>query len=360
MDLQRLILGITGRHVVPCLLVSAVIYAALRLLFGPARLHKSAQRVAFLNACLLKAALALWVGVGVSCFADSPLLFVSYGIRLPDLIPDGLLLESQTLADALARSDLAAVVLATLLAIGLLLLCWRWARLAPVCRHIHEARSARREFSAEAFQVFEDLVAKAYLHHRWLPRPRLKIVWDPPSSAFAMGILRPTVVLSAALVQQLGIRELRGILAHELAHIRRFDYIGRWVATVMRDILVWNPFALMWHAWLVEEQERASDESAAELLDDPVGVASGLVEAGAYELRVPLTSVGLLSAQHPGSGFRSLEERIDNLVLQTGSPNTRNGWPPVLFYPALAVFLAAELRICVSLPGIWAHLYDLF
>jgi Zn-dependent protease with chaperone function len=254
----------------------------------------------------------------------------------------------------LAGSELAARVLFVALIAALALLCYRWVRLAPVYRSIYERRRAEATQFTDLFRLFEKLVVRAYGQADWLPRPRLLIIENAPCPAFAMGMRLPVVVLSANLARQLGTRELTGILAHELAHVRRLDYVGRWVATVLRDIMLWNPFVVLWYSQLADEQEKACDEYGAELLDDPVAVASGLVEVGAYVHRPPKVAVGPLAAWHMGRHPGRLRERVDHLERQVRRPNGLPKLPTSVLYPILVAFVLAQPHVAVSLPDLYA------
>ena len=355
MPLWQFMANVVGHHMLPCLLASAVIYAALSLLLGPGRIRRPADRALFLYAALLKAGIALWAGEAVSCLSANPHVFGYFAVRLPDLAPNGPPFEPNALIAALARSEpIGAVLLATaILMLGLL--CYRWSRLAPLYRSIYSSRRVEARTAPQAFRAFERLVEKVYGSTRWLPRPRLMVVRDAPSPAFTMGILPPIVVLSADLVSQLAGRELAGIMAHELAHVRRLDYIGRWLATILRDIMFWNPFVLRWHSRLIEEQEAAADEYAAGLLDDPVAVASGLVEVSAHAHRLPVISVGPLTAWRGRTEFDRLEDRVARLEDGPLRRAGRRSWSSLLVHALLVGFLMAQPRVVLplgDLPGL--------
>ncbi len=166
-----------------------------------------------------------------------------------------------------------------------------------------------------------------------------------------MGIASPVVVISAGLAEQLGEPELRGVLAHEVAHVRRFDYVGRWFATVMRDLMVWNPAATAWYRQLVHEQEKASDEYAAFLLQNPGAVASGLVEVAAYAVNVPLTSIGSLTAWRAGDSVAFLEARVDHLEEVASSAGLKPQWQWALGYLLFGAFLMLQPHIVM--PLVW-------
>jgi len=347
-SLQQLLTGIAGHHIIPCVLASAIIFAFLGLLFGPGRLRRPAHRVVFLYVALLKAGLALWVGEKVSCLARHPEVFGYLGLSLPDLAPDGFAFEPDALATALVESGVVGPVLGATAVLALALLCYRWSRLSPVYRRVYEGQKAEARDLPEVFQSFRELVLRSYGQHTRLPRPKLLVIRDAPSAAFTMGVWRPIVVLSEELVTALSEQELKGIIAHELGHVRRLDYVGRWVATILRDIMIWNPFAVLWYSQLIEEQERASDEYAAELVGDPVEVASGLVEVAACVRAVDLVSVGPLTAWNAARSIRRLEgrlARLDEMILRPLRPAK---WGAFMVAAGVFIFLGLQPR--VSLP----------
>jgi Zn-dependent protease with chaperone function len=349
MALWQFIVAMVGQNLLPCLFASAIIYAALSLLFRLGRMRRPADRTLFIYAGLFKAGLALWAGEGVSCLSADPRVFGYFALRLPNLAPNGPPFEPNALIAVLAVSQPVGAVLFAIALSATAMLCYRWARLAPLYRSIYNSRRVSAEGAPSAFEAFEALLTQAYGNARRLPRPKLMVVHDAPSPAFTMGMLRPIVVLSAELVSQLADRELRGIIAHELAHVRRLDYIGRWLATILRDVMFWNPFVLHWYSRLIEEQEAASDECAAELLGDPVAVASGLVEVSAHAVRLPVVSVGPLRASQMARESDRLARRVDRLEESAILRHGRTQWPRALAYVILVAFLMLQPHMVLPL-----------
>ncbi len=72
-----------------------------------------------------------------------------------------------------------------------------------------------------------------------MPRPRLYLVEDPHANAFATGRnpRHGVVAVTTGLLELLTPRELRGVLAHELAHIKNRDILVSSVAAVLATAL---------------------------------------------------------------------------------------------------------------------------
>ncbi len=345
-----LLVAIAGQHLLPALLASALIWAAVALLFGPGGLRRPAYRALFLYAALLKVLAAVWQGEGISCLRTSPPLAGYVAFSLPDVFAGSRgPLESGLVAAAVATSDFSSRVLVAALVLVLGFCLYRWARIAPVYRRVYLESAVDPGRFPGLCCAFDELVARAWQRHSWQPRPRLMVVRGVSCVALTMGILSPVVVISAELAEQLGEPELRGVLAHELAHVKRSDYIGRWLATVMKDLMIWNPAAIAWYRQLVREQEKASDEHAAALLEDPAAVASGLIEAAAYAGSVPLTSIGSPMAWRAGESVAVLESRLSHLEEVASSGGLRPRWPQALGYLLLAAFLTVQLHVVMPL-----------
>src|SRR5205823_14023272 len=65
--------------------------------------------------------------------------------------------------------------------------------------------------------------------------PRIQVCGYNHPLALTYGLWRPTVLLSTWMVEQLDARELEAVLAHEIGHVARRDYLVTWLALVLRD-----------------------------------------------------------------------------------------------------------------------------
>ena len=91
-----------------------------------------------------------------------------------------------------------------------------------------------------------------------------------------MGWLRPVILLPASAISGLSAPELRAILAHELAHIRRCDYLVNLLQCVAETMLFYHPAVWWVSARIREERENACDDIAAAACEDRLLFARAL------------------------------------------------------------------------------------
>jgi len=100
---------------------------------------------------------------------------------------------------------------------------------------------------------------------------------DEVISPLAMGAWRATVILPVSAVLRMPASELEAVLAHELAHIRRFDYLCNLFQTAVESVLFFHP-AVWWLSRTVRERrEVCCDEIAVSVCADPVVYARALL-----------------------------------------------------------------------------------
>ena len=77
-----------------------------------------------------------------------------------------------------------------------------------------------------------------------------------------IGWLRPVIVVPATLVTGLTPSQLEMLLAHELAHIRRYDFLANMMQTVIETLLFYHPAAWWLSDRIREERENCCDDIA--------------------------------------------------------------------------------------------------
>lgn len=142
--------------------------------------------------------------------------------------------------------------------------------------------------------------------------PAVLMLPDNITGAFAAGMRKGTILISADLLEALEPEELRAILAHEVAHLAARDVPLVFSAGVLRDLVAWNPLAHLALRSLMRDREFEADRRAAALTNDPLSVASGLLKN--LELAKNKRSLGqkaVLAFWQPG---HSISSRVGYLI----------------------------------------------
>ncbi len=91
-----------------------------------------------------------------------------------------------------------------------------------------------------------------------------------------VGWLRPVVLLPAGLLTGLSPKQLEAILAHELAHVRRYDYLCNLLQTAAETLLFYHP-AVWWLSRRIRiEREHCCDDVAVAVCGSKVDYAEAL------------------------------------------------------------------------------------
>jgi beta-lactamase regulating signal transducer with metallopeptidase domain len=134
-----------------------------------------------------------------------------------------------------------------------------------------------------------------------------------PMVWWAGGTVR--VVLPAALLDQMDAQQWRWIMAHELAHVRRRDYLVRWLEWLACVCFWWNPVV-----WWAQRNLRAMEEICCDdlvvscLNPKPTFYANSLLSAVEFLARPVLRPPAMASEVNSG-GF--LERRFKMIVSET-------------------------------------------
>lgn len=109
-------------------------------------------------------------------------------------------------------------------------------------------------------------------------RRRVKIwVSELVSSPVTIGFLKPVILVPLAAINHLTPQQLEAVLLHELAHIRRFDYLVNLLVNFIQTILYFNPFARAFVKIVEKEREKSCDEMVLQFQYDSHEYASALL-----------------------------------------------------------------------------------
>lgn len=85
------------------------------------------------------------------------------------------------------------------------------------------------------------------------------------SGPLTVGWLKPVILLPIATVNRLSVVQLEFIIAHELAHIKRNDYLVNILQNLVEVMLFFNPFVWLISSRIRIEREHCCDDIALEL-----------------------------------------------------------------------------------------------
>src|SRR5215203_7234140 len=212
------------------------------------------------------------------------------------------------------------------------------------------AQPISEEEDPRLYQMVLDLTTRA-----GLPMPKLYVIPQEQPNAFATGRSpnHSAVAVTAGIRKLLSEDELRGVLAHELGHVRNRDILLTSVASAIGSAITWIAYTLLWFggdndspigaigaialvllaplaAGIIQmaisrQREYSADATGAEISGNPESLASALLRLEAGSQAIPMQ---VNQAQEPlyivkpfsGGGFASLfsthppiEERVRRL-----------------------------------------------
>lgn len=160
-----------------------------------------------------------------------------------------------------------------------------------------------------------------------------------------IGFLRPVILVPAAALTGLSAPQLEAILAHELAHIRRHDYLVNLLQSVAEAVLFYHP-AVWWLSGRVRiEREHACDDLAVRATGDVLVYARALTlletlrgqKANSHALAVAANGGVLL-------------QRIQRLIKT--QPAHDAGRSPMLAGAAVVLIVLAGVIACAQTFGL--------
>lgn len=153
-----------------------------------------------------------------------------------------------------------------------------------------------------------------------------------------VGWLKPVILLPVSALSGLSSEQIEAILAHELAHIKRYDYLINILQTVVEILGFYHP-AVWWVSRKIRvERENCCDDLAVSFSSDRVCYARALTSM--EEIR----SDRLAVAASGGSLF----SRICRLLGKDNSNNEKSGWLPSVIAILLILGLIIPTTLALS------------
>ncbi|WP_052321632.1 M56 family metallopeptidase [Ralstonia sp. A12] len=234
----------------------------------------------------------------------------------------------QAAVPALSEAPMLWVVVAWLLGVGLMTV-----RVVVGLAWVHRLAHATQACTNDAWQACVSALAQRC----GVRRPvRLRVV-PCLSSPVTAGWWRPIVLVPASLLTQMPPDLIEALLAHEIAHIRRFDYLVNLLQRAIEALLFYHPGVWWLSGRIRVERELIADELAASLTGNARHLALALNQLSLLQT-VETTPAGAALSARGGV----LSERIRRLVRPQPQPA---GWASVGFTATLGIALLVSAAV---------------
>ncbi len=80
------------------------------------------------------------------------------------------------------------------------------------------------------------------------------------TTPLTIGFLTPIILIPVASINHLTTDQLEAVMLHELAHIKRYDYLVNMIISVIEISLFFNPFTQLLHKTICKERENSCDD----------------------------------------------------------------------------------------------------
>jgi len=188
---------------------------------------------------------------------------------------------------------------------------------------IHRLRRKADAASAEWKERFYDLADKHGI------KRRAELLFSGGiDSPIAFGLLRATVILPASVLTRLSPEQIEALLSHEIAHIKRHDFLVSLLQSIVEALLFFHPVVWWISAAVRREREWVCDDMAVAVVGDRIAYARAL--ASMEECRPAYPRLAL----HANGG--SLMRRINRLLAEP-KPNAASGFAGVPLIALIAV-----------------------
>ncbi len=132
-----------------------------------------------------------------------------------------------------------------------------------------------------------------------------------------IGWIRPVVLLPASAISGLAPSQIEALLAHELAHIRRHDYLVNLLQTAIETLLFYHPAVWWVGRQMRAERENCCDDLAVAVCGDPLVYARALTELEKIRIATPR----LVMAANSGSLLQRVRRLLDPQRDPASSPS---------------------------------------
>lgn len=327
---------------------------ALAAVLAVMRLRQTRPRFRYMACCaclicMAAAPVVTYLCIDRSIYDPGPLVLPAALQASPSASPAPQLTWGQRAAFQLrsnVRYYAAPLTMTWAAAVGALGL-FQLARLALLRRSVR-ATSSELPANWEGLRSIPSKVGVAY--------PVSIVVSTLVDAPATLGWLKPVVLIPASILSGLSVDVVEALVAHELAHVRRWDYLVNLLQAALETLLWWHPAVWWVNRKVRDEREHCCDELAAGVSGGRVKYAKALTALEDLRVRTPQFAMGAQGG--------SLVARVTRLVggpLTVHKRRNRGGVAAVFAAIAMAMLLTAPpARGIDQVQSLCGKVYDIF
>ncbi len=170
--------------------------------------------------------------------------------------------------------------------------------------YIQNLRHSRSQFVSKVWQQrLKEMAIKMGIKKSIALKESIKV-----SSPMMVGFLKPIIFVPMSLLANLPSEQIESILAHELAHIRRHDYLINLLQSFVEILLFFNPSVWWISSFIRSEREHCCDDIAIEVTGDELTLARTL--ANLEEWRIQNSRLAVAFGGKNNSGVLARIQRL--------------------------------------------------
>ena len=134
------------------------------------------------------------------------------------------------------------------------------------------------------------------------------------NSPLTIGFVKPVILVPIASINHLSVSQLEAVLLHELAHIKRYDYILNIFISVIETSLFFNPFTQLISKTIRTERENSCDDWVLQFQYNPAMYAEALLQIAYLSVNTAShkTSLAMNAAKQNGDLLSRVKRMIGN------------------------------------------------
>ncbi|MCB9284826.1 MAG: M48 family metalloprotease [Lewinellaceae bacterium] len=202
--------------------------------------------------------------------------------------------------------------------------------------YVHQLRRTGMTLSEAHWQVRMEQIASRLK----IRRPVGLMESLQVSVPLVIGHLKPLILLPVGLLNQLSLAEVDAILAHELAHIRRHDFLINLIQALLETLFYFNPAAWYISSGIRAERENCCDDWAIEVCGSSLTYVHALVRLQERAVSMPQFALSM------AGGGKPLLQRVRRILNQPNHKKTimERFTATLLLLAAAAVFSISASR----------------